>query len=343
MATDERGYLLDLAGYRFVLDGDNDNEELPQRARIRLIGVTVADNGELETTDVTVSGGSGEFPETLDGDTIGPPDDNETIAYHIGSQQIVFGAQAVGELLERTGTATAGGSQKWKTGAGNPNGAVSAVEGGLFLSTDLHQLWQNTNGSTAWERVWPLQIIDATGETPVAMPARPKVRILAGTVADNSGQNSTDITPSGEGSSETYPIKLAWQSDEGTTDGDVGYDYPFTFDIDSEVPGIADGVYQCELYYGTESPNGMYTKYGTYRFDIKIESGQATSPYTTTWLAEGVGWYYRISPRRTTASADDTDYSELQLSSGNLLFTAHLDYTNPTVYCRLTILDKLGG
>src|SRR5690606_27964501 len=111
--------------------------------------------------------------------------------------QVLIGAHPVGSLLERTGTNTAAGSAYWFYGTTTPQGNINKTEGALYLKTDTHELYQNvSDGSgTDWERVWPIQIIDATGETPTAMTARPRVQFEgAFTLSDNSGDGATVIT-----------------------------------------------------------------------------------------------------------------------------------------------------
>ena len=40
-----------------------------------------------------------------------------------------------------------------KIGTGSPDGVVTSLKGSVFLQLDAPDLWQNTDGATAWEKV----------------------------------------------------------------------------------------------------------------------------------------------------------------------------------------------
>ena len=73
----------------------------------------------------------------------------------VNNLEVTGTTQATGEVAAITGirltNATTGPFVR--SGIGDPNGAITATQGSLFVRTDTVQVWQNTNGAQVWIQI----------------------------------------------------------------------------------------------------------------------------------------------------------------------------------------------
>lgn len=87
------------------------------------------------------------------------------------------------------------------SGTGNPNGSQSATIGTLYMRTDAAELWQNTNGATAWAL-----ITTSTSDAVVFDAVADRINIRSNRLTNQSpvDDEKVGITNFGSGDPETW-------------------------------------------------------------------------------------------------------------------------------------------